>query len=61
MSSYLLPAITYIPDLDKHIIPTVSNNNKIIINRTLHKYLSILKLKIDECEVAWDKFKKYGT
>jgi 23S rRNA U2552 (ribose-2'-O)-methylase RlmE/FtsJ len=59
MSSYLLPAITYIPDLDKHIIPAVSNNNKIIINRTLHKYLSILKLKIDECEVAWDKFKKY--
>jgi 23S rRNA U2552 (ribose-2'-O)-methylase RlmE/FtsJ len=59
MSYYLLPAITYIPDLDKHILPTVSNNNKIIINRTLHKYLSILKLKIDECEVAWDKFKKY--
>jgi len=58
MSYYLLPAITYIPDLDKHILPTVSNNNKIIINRTLHKYLSILKLKIDECEVAWDKFKK---
>jgi 23S rRNA U2552 (ribose-2'-O)-methylase RlmE/FtsJ len=59
MSSYLLPSVKYIPDLDKHIVPTVSNNNKILINRTLHKYLSILKLKIDECEVAWDKFKKY--
>ena len=62
MSSYLLPAITYIPELHKYILPIVSENNnrdKIIINRTLHKYLSILKKQIDECEVAWDKFKKY--
>lgn len=61
MSSYLLPTITYIPELHKYIVPNiaVNNNDKIIINKTLHKYLSILKQQIDECETAWDKFKKY--
>ena len=40
---------------------TVNDNitNKIIINKTLHKYLNALKAQIDEREPAWDKFKKY--
>ena len=39
---------------------TVNNiTNKIIINKTLHKYLNALKAQIDEQESAWDKFKKY--
>jgi len=65
MSSYLLPTITYIPELHKYIVPNVvpnistNNSDNIIINKTLHKYLSILKQQIDECEAVWDKFKKY--
>jgi 23S rRNA U2552 (ribose-2'-O)-methylase RlmE/FtsJ len=32
---------------------------KFIINKTLQKYLNKLKAQIDECESAWDKYKKY--
>ena len=69
MSSYLLPQIVYTRDLHTYIVPkfieknvdaTIDNiTNKIIINKTLHKYLNTLKAQIDEQESAWEKFKKY--
>jgi len=34
-------------------------NESILINKTLHKYLSSLKSYIDKHEYAWDKYKKY--
>uniref|UniRef100_A0A6C0II33 Ribosomal RNA methyltransferase FtsJ domain-containing protein n=1 Tax=viral metagenome TaxID=1070528 RepID=A0A6C0II33_9ZZZZ len=73
MSAYLIPSIVYTTELHKYIVPTYAdananananintNNNtgKVIINKTLHKYLNTLKAQIDECEMSWDKYKKY--
>jgi 23S rRNA U2552 (ribose-2'-O)-methylase RlmE/FtsJ len=74
MSFYILPQIIYTRDLHTYIVPTfiatandaiandaIANDvtNKIVINKTLHKYLNALKAQIDECEMAWDKYKKY--
>ena len=62
MSSYLLPQIVYTRDLHTCIVPTFMTDaisNKIVINKTLHKYLNTLKAQIDERESEWDKFKKY--
>jgi 23S rRNA U2552 (ribose-2'-O)-methylase RlmE/FtsJ len=61
MSFYSLPTITYIHELHRYIVPIISgkNNETIIVNKTLYKYLSTLKQQIDECETAWDKYKKY--
>ena len=64
MSSYILPKVTFITDLHTFIKPIFlytndENNNNIIINKTLHKYLTNLKSQIGECETAWDKNKKY--
>jgi 23S rRNA U2552 (ribose-2'-O)-methylase RlmE/FtsJ len=59
MSSYLLPQILYSNDLHTHIVPIFSEKKDVIINKTLHKYLNSLKGQIDECEMAWDKYKKY--
>ena len=62
MSFYLLPQTTYIFTLHTQLVPTFSNKDiigKIVINKTLHKYLSQLKQQIDKCETLWDKFKKY--
>ena len=61
MSCYILPQIVYTRDLHTCIVPTFIENdtNKIVINKTLHKYLNALKAQIDEQELAWDKYKKY--
>lgn len=66
MSSYLLPSIAYTPNLHTYILPiinsssvSINNSDTVTVNKTLHKYLSILKQQIDECETAWDKYKKY--
>lgn len=33
----------------------------IIINKTLHKYLCLIKTQIDSCSNEWDKYKKYSN
>ena len=35
------------------------NDNDIIINKTLYKYLSLIKEQIDDRIEQWDKYKKY--
>ena len=61
MSSYLLPPIIYINDLYKHITDGVKpiQYTPVSINQTLQKYLKNIKSQIDECELVWDKYKKY--
>ena len=61
MSSYLLPQIICPKDFYKHINYSFTHekNKPVIINKTLKKYLNTLKSQIDECELAWDKYKKY--
>jgi 23S rRNA U2552 (ribose-2'-O)-methylase RlmE/FtsJ len=63
MSTYLLPSIIHTKEFYTHIdyalTPTQTQPQTIIINKTLQKYLNMLKAQIDECESAWDKYKKY--
>ena len=62
MSSYLLPPIINTKEFYTHInyVFTVqSEQQTVVINKTLQKYLNRLKAQIDECEFAWDKYKKY--
>ena len=63
MSSYLLPQIIYTKELYKYILPSFVNDDifdkKCLINKTLQKYLNALKAQLDECEMVWDKYKKY--
>lgn len=63
MSSYLLPPIINTKEFYTHInyiFNTVQPEPQTaVINKTLQKYLNMLKAQIDECEIAWDKYKKY--
>ena len=74
MSFFLLPRIQYNNQLGKHIqvdnlfkpykskIQSNSdeiNTDDILINKTLYKYLSIIKEQIDNRIEQWDKYKKY--
>lgn len=68
MSAYLLPSIIHTKEFYKHIDYEFvqaprdlrhTHTQKFIINKTLQKYLNKLKAQIDECESAWDKYKKY--
>jgi len=63
MSSYLLPSIINTKEFYRHINYEFNlvqpQAQKVFINKTLQKYLNMLKAQIDECEFAWDKYKKY--
>jgi len=45
--------------IHKHIIDTSTDENDIFINKTLYKYLSIVKDQIEIRIEQWDKYKKY--
>ncbi len=60
MSYFLLPSIPYNKDIVNLISQTYTNNdNNIIINKTLSRYLSKIKGQIDSKQQEWDKYKKY--
>lgn len=60
MSYFLLPSIPYNKDIVNLISQTYTNNdNNIIINKTLSRYLSKIKGQIDSKQHEWDKYKKY--
>ncbi len=60
MSYFLLPSIPYNKDIVNLISHTYTNNdNNIIINKTLSRYLSKIKGQIDSKQHEWDKYKKY--
>ena len=61
MSSYLLPSIIHTKEFYTYINYkfTSLQPQTVVVNKTLQKYLNLLKAQIDECETAWDKYKKY--
>lgn len=61
MSSYLLPSIINTKDFLKGINYDFNPEQiqTVRINKTLLSYLNVLKGQIDQCENAWDKYKKY--
>ena len=60
MSYFLLPSIPYNKDIVNLISQTYTNNdNNIIINKTLSRYLSKINGQIDSKQQEWDKYKKY--
>jgi len=73
MSFFLLPNIQYNENLHKYIqtenlfkkynsciqIKNNQVNDTFMINKTLYKYLSIIKEQIDNRTNQWDKYKKY--
>lgn len=68
MSVYKLPQIHYSNNFYKGLNPRYCNsevntedtiNSKILVNKTLHRYINNLKEQIDDCESRWDKCKKY--
>lgn len=61
MSYIQLPIITGKKKLDKYIKFSYSNvAPKIpIMNKTLYSYLTSIKGEIDNCQIEWDRYKKY--
>lgn len=62
MNIFLLPKPTLNNSIHQHIIiktDDVNDNNTIFINKTLYKYLSMIKELIDVRIEQWDKYKKY--
>jgi len=60
MSFFLLQKTDYNSDIYKHLLEENihKNDNPIIFNKTLYKYLNIIKQQIDDRIEQWDKFKK---
>ena len=61
MSYFLLPCVSYNPNIHKHIKINISPKEDIFpsINKTLASYLSTIKTEIDNRQDDWDRFKKY--
>ena len=61
MSYFVLPQVPFDINIHKRINPTysVSIVSTPEINRTLYKYLSDIKTKIDGKDNLWDRYKKY--
>lgn len=60
MSYFLLPSIPYNSNISALVEQTYnSNENNIVINKTLSGYLSKIKAQIDTKQHEWDKYKKY--
>jgi 23S rRNA U2552 (ribose-2'-O)-methylase RlmE/FtsJ len=60
MSICFLPKIHHNNDIHKHIVTTdnPSTTDGVIINKTLNKYLNLVKEQIDDRIEQWDKYKK---
>lgn len=60
MTSFLITQIKNNHSTLSKIEPKYSTDpHEIAINKTLHKYLNIIKTQIDLCQFDWDKYKKY--
>lgn len=57
MTFFILPAVTN--TINIQCLEIQEGENYIYISKTLHKYLSSVKKKIDSCPVEWDIYKKY--
>ena len=58
MSYFLLPNIID-PIVSENLDLKISNNNTIIISKSLAKYLNSMKTQIDNYTTDWDLYKKY--
>jgi len=56
MTFFILPAVTN--TINIQCLQIQEGENYIYISKTLHKYLSSVKKKIDSCPVEWDIYKK---
>ena len=68
MSYFLLPQIKRYNLKTDNFSSTIScqflqeeENHQIVINKTLYKYLSSIKMQIEKCSIEWDKYKKYSN
>lgn len=61
MTYYSLPILHFNHNsINKlHLTHTSIENINIIMNKTLHTYISNAKKNIDDTQIEWDKFKKY--
>lgn len=61
MSFYQMPSMNNIKYIYENIFASYSkvDTSKIIVNKTLHKYLNNIKKDIESNPNEWDKYKKY--
>lgn len=61
MTFYQLPKMNDIKYISDNLLATYSktDTSRIIINKTLHKYLNNIKKDIEDNPNEWDKYKKY--